>query len=481
MRHFFSVCAALASVATLSSATTISYVDLWTTNTYNQTSSAQPTVSAGDFLTAHLYLYNAGDFSAANVTLPGGAQFDMALANSTTFQYQSPVLALSAFNNEFPIGDYTYTATGAPNQSVSIQWADDPDYSTSVPFVTDYASLQGMNSANAFDVTLNPFTNALPGNPCQSFSGSTCSYVFLNVYDMSGNAVFAEGYAPSSTTSFDIPAGTLQPGGTYTYSIIYSNQQVGSYDSGDGMYDPEYWSDVSTNGTFSTAASVTAPEPSTVVLFASGLALIVFGSRRRSTLLLAISLAACLTITPAKASYIMTLAQSGGNVVGTGSGTIDLFALTSANFVSTEPAVSGPQGFAALGPEATTAAFTAVSGPSSFGSGGFFAASTGSGDTVGISVSGVISDVLFLPVNYVSGASLSDSATWDNATIASLGLTPGTYTWTWGSGASADSFTVQIDASAPEPGSLALFGAGLIGLAALRRRFGSHHFVQDPI
>lgn len=193
-------------------------------------------------------------------------------------------------------------------------------------------------------------------------------------------------------------------------------------------------------------------------------------NHKRTILLWAVLLGSGLVAIPAKASYIMTLVQSGSNVVGTGSGTIDLFALTSANFVSTAPGISGPQGFAALGPEATTAAFTAVSGPSSFGSGGFFAASTGSGDPVGISVSGVISDVLFLPDNYVSGASLSDSATWDNATIASLGLTPGTYTWTWGSGPSADSFTVQIDSSTPEPGSMALFGAGLVGLVALRRR-----------
>jgi hypothetical protein len=193
-------------------------------------------------------------------------------------------------------------------------------------------------------------------------------------------------------------------------------------------------------------------------------------NHKRTTLFWTILLGSGLVVTPAKASFIMTLMQSDTSVVGTGSGTINLFALTPANFVSTAPAVSGPQGFAALGPESTTAAYTAVSGPSSFGSGGFFAASTGSGDTVGISIEGVITDVLFLPVNYVSGASLSDSATWDNATITSLGLTPGTYTWTWGSRASADSFTVQIDASIPEPGSVTLFGAGFVGLAALRRR-----------
>jgi len=71
MRRVFSVCAALASAATLSSAAAISYVDLFTTNTYNQTSSSQPNASAGYFLTAHLYLQNPGDFSAANVTVPG--------------------------------------------------------------------------------------------------------------------------------------------------------------------------------------------------------------------------------------------------------------------------------------------------------------------------------------------------------------------------------------------------------------------------
>ena len=292
MRRLFSVCAAIASAATLSSASTISYVDLYTTNTYNQTSGAQPTVSGGYSLTAHLHLQNPGDFSAANVTVPGGTQppngtnngvaNDMAMIDSSTFQYQSPVLATAAFNNEFPSGDYTFTATGSPNQSLSISWGANPDYSSSVPYVTDYASLQGMNSANDFALTLNPFTNALPGGVCDTQSGSTCSYIFLSIYDTSGNAVFSQDYAPNSTTSFDILGGTLQPRQTYTYSLIFSNQQVGSYNSGSNnwVYNPIYWSNVSTSGTFSTAASVTTPEPSTMGMFMGGLALIVLGSRK---------------------------------------------------------------------------------------------------------------------------------------------------------------------------------------------------------
>ncbi len=76
-----------------------------------------------------------------------------------------------------------------------------------------------------------------------------------------------------------------------------------------------------------------------------------------------------------------------------------------------------------------------------------------------------------MPAGYVSGSALTDSATYDNQTLSSLGATPGTYTWRWGSGATADSFTLDIPApSVPEPASLALFGTGLAGFGVIRRR-----------
>ena len=76
-----------------------------------------------------------------------------------------------------------------------------------------------------------------------------------------------------------------------------------------------------------------------------------------------------------------------------------------------------------------------------------------------------------MPVGYLSGGPLSDASTYDNATFASLGVTPGTYEWTWGSGANQN-FTFQIGptAAVPEPSSLLLLGGVLAGLLVVRSR-----------
>jgi hypothetical protein len=67
---------------------------------------------------------------------------------------------------------------------------------------------------------------------------------------------------------------------------------------------------------------------------------------------------------------------------------------------------------------------------------------------------------IVVPFDYISDTRLSDSATYDNATFATLGVTPGTYAWTWGS-LPDQSFTLDI-AAVPAP----IAGAGLPGLIA---------------
>lgn len=184
---------------------------------------------------------------------------------------------------------------------------------------------------------------------------------------------------------------------------------------------------------------------------------------------------------PAQATpYVVTLTEQGGNVVANGSGAIDLTGLTSlsspvevANSINADIAqISNGAGvfFAAI------QAYTGFTGPTSFGSGvNTFSASSGSGDEVGIAGAGdsaaFLPSFLVVPSGYASDTALSDTATYTGQTLASLGVTPGTYTWTWGTGADQN-FTLIIGTptSVPEPSALTLFGTALAGFFLITRR-----------
>jgi protein with PEP-CTERM/exosortase system signal len=173
---------------------------------------------------------------------------------------------------------------------------------------------------------------------------------------------------------------------------------------------------------------------------------------------------------PAQAGYIITVQQVGPNVVATGSGALDPTGLDKLRFpFAAAPAIRPDFGVIVTGSSILTNQLAdhytgAITGPSSFGSGGFMLATTGTGDIVGIG--GV---QLLVPSGYVSGTALSSSATWNSATFASLGVTPGTYFWAWGTGLNQNqnqSLTLQLGPTVvPDAGST--IGLLILTLAAL--------------
>ena len=176
----------------------------------------------------------------------------------------------------------------------------------------------------------------------------------------------------------------------------------------------------------------------------------------------------------AQAAYVVTLDQVGSNVVANGSGTLNttdllLFSTgsTLAHILPSFPVVAtGPTSFTPADVYSGTTPFPV------FGTGPGGNATSGSGDIVSATRETPTAGELFVPRGYKSGNPLLDTATYNDATFTSLGVTPGTYVATWGSGANADSFTLQIGpaAAVPEPSSFLLLGVALTGLLLVRAR-----------
>ena len=170
----------------------------------------------------------------------------------------------------------------------------------------------------------------------------------------------------------------------------------------------------------------------------------------------------------ATAEVVVNISQVGSDVVATGSGSFDTADLINDLTIPNVPAFV-QSGYATLdiGSTETVLRYDDFSsfipvGPTDFGTNlAVINASSGTGDNFGfgefVQNPSPYPGLIVVPTGYVSGSSLSGTATWDDQTLSSLGIVPGTYTWTWGSGPTADSFTINAtDSAAPEPGAFGL-------------------------
>ncbi|HEV7481252.1 MAG TPA: PEP-CTERM sorting domain-containing protein [Roseiarcus sp.] len=177
---------------------------------------------------------------------------------------------------------------------------------------------------------------------------------------------------------------------------------------------------------------------------------------------------------PAKAGYVVNLAEVGGNVVATGSGSINSNEL-SGSFPSVGIDEIIPSSGVILIDEPVADEFLIpATGPGSFGPGGPTIADSASGDIVGISGGAA---AVIVPLGYISGSALSSTATWDDTTFSKLGVTPGTYVWQLGNGNDDNFFTLNIDPTGvvaePSTWAMMLLGFAGLGWAGYRGRAAS--------
>jgi hypothetical protein len=168
----------------------------------------------------------------------------------------------------------------------------------------------------------------------------------------------------------------------------------------------------------------------------------------------------------AQAKFVAIFEEVGSVVFEMGSGQLDLTDLEREGLSNSGPLVIPSMGSFNGGVSgATEDVLGTITGPSNFGSGGLTHADGGDNDPVGVS-----GGQLLVPLNYLSGAMLSNDSVYSNATFSSLGMTPGVYVWSWGSGAHADTLTIEIGVPEPSTWAMILLGFAGLGYAALRRK-----------
>jgi hypothetical protein len=247
---------------------TINYVDLFHTQAFTQTSAAQPG-TAQYYFAANLYLQSAGDFTSATITPPGGSASAMTLSTGgSSFGFSSLLFSdLSAFNAAYSTGTYTFSAADstsnnpdAPQTVANSPYSD--TFGTAVPYLTDFAALNGLNPLNPFTVTWNSFTGALSGG-----------VIFFDIFNhATGADVYSQSFLASSTTSALIGGGMLAANTQYDFQLVFSNRQIGTYSTAGASFDPLLGSDLRTTGSFTTG-STAAVTPEPAMFFGVGLGL----------------------------------------------------------------------------------------------------------------------------------------------------------------------------------------------------------------
>lgn len=182
---------------------------------------------------------------------------------------------------------------------------------------------------------------------------------------------------------------------------------------------------------------------------------------------LAAAVAGLLMPVAAQAAITINVVEVGANVVATGSGSFTSPGVPNGGLANYSITINASRGAVLVGAQIPTNRYYILTPVRTFGTqSSFYFPVASAGDAFGVYGQ---DGALFLPAGYVSGQSLSGSATYGNQTLASMGLSVGTYVFSSGT----DTVTINIGANAgavPEPVSWAMMivGMGMVGFAVRR-------------
>src|SRR6267143_6175033 len=119
---------------------------------FDQTGDTAPLVPWFYFFNIGATFLTAGDYSAASASFPGlGSPQILALIAQTRFDFGSSAFtSFSTLHAAYPFGTYTVTAVGNQISSTSSVSYQANYFTSTIPFVTNYSSLNGFNAANDF-------------------------------------------------------------------------------------------------------------------------------------------------------------------------------------------------------------------------------------------------------------------------------------------------------------------------------------------
>ena len=228
--------------------------------TFEQTGPTTVTATGG-FFSARAFVGSSGDYDGGTLAY-GGSGSPQTLSFSPTdigWEYGSPQdSSFTDLQTAFPTGDYTFNLTGASPTSVTVDYAGGAYSNTPELTAASFNALQGLDAADSITLdfnTMDPSPNA------------TDSFVFFSIFDSLNTTVVSDSFLPSDTTSVSIAGGSLMPGQTYTFEVLFSDR-ISGFDDVAGVPTTQFY-DTRTDGSFSTAAGA-VPEPSTWAMLLMG-------------------------------------------------------------------------------------------------------------------------------------------------------------------------------------------------------------------